>query len=68
MTSRKRTLVPGAEGKLNLFKEEVANELGVEIPHSDGGVWGQVPAEKCGKVGGAMIKKMVESFEKNLII
>lgn len=68
MSNRRGTVVPGAEGKMDKFKEEVAGELGIDVPHGrPDKMWGAIPAERCGEVGGNMVKKMIESFEKNLI-
>ncbi|AGK96989.1 alpha/beta-type small acid-soluble spore protein [Clostridium pasteurianum] len=68
MSNRKDALVPEAEKKLDKFKEEVAQELKIDIPHGNKDkLWGKIPAEKCGEVGGGMIKKMVENYEKSLV-
>ena len=68
MSTRKGALVPGAEKKLDKFKQEVAQELNIDIPHGNNDkLWGRIPAEKCGAVGGSMIKKMVESYERSLV-
>jgi hypothetical protein len=68
MSDKKATVVPGAEQKMDKFKEEVARELGVDMEENKKyQIWGRVPAERCGEVGGNMVKKMVESYEKKLI-
>lgn len=68
MSKRSEPLIPQSQNALNLLKQEVSNELGVEVPHSSPDkLWGYVPAARCGDVGGTMVKKMIESFEKNLI-
>lgn len=59
-----KTLVPEAMAGLEQFKYEVANEIGVQVPSS--GYWGNMTSRECGSVGGYMVKKMVESYEKNL--
>ena len=49
-------------------KEELANEIGFEIPKD--GYWGNVPSRLCGLVGGALggeaVRKAVEDFERKL--
>lgn len=68
MSNRHSALVPQAQNELDKLKMEVSNELGVEVPHtSPTNSWGYIPAQRCGDVGGNMVKKMVESFEKGLV-
>lgn len=62
--TRNRKVVPEAKHGLDTFKYEVANELGVRPPES--GYWGGMTSRECGSVGGFMVKKMVESYEKSL--
>jgi hypothetical protein len=57
-----------AQNELDKLKMEVSTELGIEVPHATPtGRWGYVPAQRCGDVGGNMVKNMIESFEKGLI-
>ncbi|WP_207725701.1 alpha/beta-type small acid-soluble spore protein [Clostridium sp. DJ247] len=68
MSSKQGPIIPQSQDNLSKLKEEVSTELGVEVPHASGNkLWGYVPASRCGTVGGNMVKKMIESFEKNLI-
>ena len=55
-------LVPEAKNGLSQFKTEVANEMGV--PFSD--YTGNLTSKQCGSVGGEMVKRMVEQYEKNI--
>lgn len=64
VTSKNQKVVPEAKEALNQFKYEVANEIGVTAPAS--GYWGNMTSRECGSVGGYMVKKMVESYERNL--
>ncbi|MDV3426714.1 MAG: alpha/beta-type small acid-soluble spore protein [Bacillota bacterium] len=57
-----RKLVPEARKGLNRFKMEVAQEL--NVPFSDYN--GNLTSRECGSVGGEMVKKMIEQYEKNL--
>lgn len=45
------------------FKTEAARELGVDLKQ---GYNGSLTAKEAGSVGGRMVKKMIESYEKNL--
>lgn len=64
LTSKNRSLVPEAKAGLDQFKHEVASEIGVQIPSN--GYWGNMTSRDCGSVGGYMVKKMVEAYERNL--
>ncbi|AKN33560.1 spore protein [Clostridium carboxidivorans P7] len=64
MASRgNRALVPEAKDGLNKFKMESANEVGVNLKQ---GYNGDLTAREAGSVGGNMVKKMVEAYEKGL--
>jgi len=58
-----RTLVPQAREGLNKFKMEAAQEVGVNLSN---GYNGDLTSRQNGSVGGQMVKKMVEQYEKNL--
>ena len=58
-----RTLVPEAKAGLNKFKMEAAQEVGVNLTE---GYNGDLTSRQNGSVGGQMVKKMVEQYEKNL--
>ena len=62
-TSSKKEVVPEAKGALDLFKFEVANELGV--PLTDG-YNGNLTSKQNGSVGGYMVKKMIEQQERQM--
>ena len=55
-----RKLVPEAKDGLNKFKNEVANEMGVPFKDYNG----ELSSKQCGSVGGEMVKRMVEQYEK----
>ncbi|MBU3091490.1 alpha/beta-type small acid-soluble spore protein [Clostridium sp. CM028] len=58
-----KTLVPQAKAGLNKFKMEAAQEVGVNLTE---GYNGDLTSRQNGSVGGQMVKKMVEQYEKNL--
>jgi len=57
-----RQLVPEAKAGLYSFKMETAKELGVPFTDYNG----NLTSRQCGSVGGQMVKKMVEQYERNL--
>ncbi|MCM0647085.1 alpha/beta-type small acid-soluble spore protein [Clostridium swellfunianum] len=64
MASRSnRVLVPEAKEGLNRFKMESAKEVGVNLKE---GYNGDLTSREAGSIGGQMVKKMVEAYEKNL--
>ena len=58
-----RTNVPEAKEALDKFKMEVANEIGVPLTN---GYNGNLTSAQNGSVGGYMVKKMIESYERQL--
>ncbi|ARC85356.1 small, acid-soluble spore s, alpha/beta type family protein [Clostridium argentinense CDC 2741] len=61
--SRNRVLVPEAREGLDRFKMEAAKEVGVNLKN---GYNGDLTSRENGSVGGQMVKKMVEAYERNL--
>ena len=55
--------VPQARAAMDKFKMEAANEVGVNLKD---GYNGDLTSREAGSVGGQMVKKMMESCEKNL--
>lgn len=51
-----------AKKNLNECKMEAAKEVGVSLKQGDNG---DMSARSAGKVGGQMVKKMVNSYSKN---
>ncbi|WP_461613084.1 alpha/beta-type small acid-soluble spore protein [Clostridium sp. Marseille-QA1073] len=58
-----RILVPQAREGLNNFKMEAAREVGVNLKN---GYNGDLTSRENGSVGGQMVKKMVEAYERGL--
>ena len=58
-----KNLVPEAKEALNQFKMQAANEVGVTLKQ---GYNGDLTSREAGSVGGQMVKKMIESYEKNM--
>ena len=55
--------VPQARAAMDKFKMEAASEVGVNLKE---GYNGDLISREAGSVGGQMVKKMIESYEKNL--
>lgn len=63
MASSKKNAVPEAREALNKFKMEAASEVGVNLKQ---GYNGDLTSKQAGSVGGQMVKKMIESYERNM--
>ena len=61
--SGNKNVVPEAREALNRFKMEAASEVGVNLQQ---GYNGHLTSKEAGSVGGQMVKKMIESYEKNM--
>ena len=55
--------VPEARSAMDKFKREAASEVGVNLKE---GYNGDLTSREAGSVGGQMVKKMIESYEKSL--
>ncbi len=55
--------IPEARAAMDKFKMEAAREVGVDLKD---GYNGQLTSREAGSVGGQMVKKMIESYEKSL--
>ncbi len=56
--------VPEAMNALKKFKYEVASEVGVTLKD---GYNGNISAKDAGKIGGNMVRKMIQQAENNMI-
>ena len=61
--SSNRKLVPEAMTALDKFKYEVASEVGVNLKD---GYNGDLTSKDAGKIGGQMVKKLIEQAERNM--
>ena len=59
-----RKLVPEAMDSLERFKYEVASEVGVNLKN---GYNGDISAKDAGKIGGNMVRKMIQQAENQMI-
>ena len=56
-----KSVVPGAREALDRFKMEAASDVGVNLKQ---GYNGDLTSQQAGSIGGQMVKKMIESYEK----
>jgi hypothetical protein len=61
-TSTNETLVPEAKAALRRFRDQVATEFGLDFT----GYNGDKTSWECGKVGGEMVRRMIETAERNM--
>lgn len=59
----KSTMVPEAKQAMERFKMEAANEVGVNLKQ---GYNGDLTSRQAGSVGGQMVKKMIEQYERSM--
>ena len=62
-SSSNRKVVPEAREALNKFKYEVASEVGVTLKE---GYNGDIAARDAGKIGGQMVRKLIETAERQM--
>ena len=55
--------VPGAKEAMNKFKQEVASEVGVNLKQ---GYNGYISSKDAGRVGGNMVRKLIQQAENNM--
>ena len=63
MTNSNKSVVPEAKEALNKFKYEVDNEVGVNLKQ---GYNGDLSSKDAGRIGGNMVKKMIQQAENNM--
>ena len=56
-------MVPEARAAMDRFKMEAAAEVGVNLKQ---GYNGDLTSRQAGSIGGQMVKKMIESYEKSM--
>ena len=63
MARSNKNVVPEAMDSLERFKYEVASEVGVNLKN---GYNGKISARDAGRIGGNMVKKMIEQAENQM--
>ena len=63
MTSSNRKVVPEAKESLDKFKYEIANEMGISLKD---GYNGNLSSRDAGRIGGNMVRKLIQQAESNM--
>ena len=63
MKTNNQINIPEARNAMDKFKMEAANEVGVSLKN---GYNGDLTSREAGSVGGQMVKKMIEDYERKL--
>lgn len=63
MSNRNRVEVPEAKDAMDRFKMEVASEIGVPLKQ---GYNGDLTSAQNGSVGGEMVRRMIQDYEKSM--
>ena len=63
ISNSNQKVVPEAREALNRFKHEVASEVGVNLKD---GYNGNISARDAGRIGGNMVRKLIEQAENNM--
>lgn len=64
MTNSNSKVVPAAKDALNKFKYEVASEVGVNLKD---GYNGDLSSRDAGRIGGNMVRKLIQQAENNMV-
>ncbi|MHB1391835.1 MAG: small, acid-soluble spore protein, alpha/beta type [Clostridia bacterium] len=63
MARRNQKVVPQATAALDRFKFEIATEVGVNLKE---GYNGDIAARDAGRIGGQMVKRLIETAERSM--
>lgn len=63
MSERHDTVVPQAKDALDKMKFQIAGEVGVNL---SGGYNGDIRAKDAGRIGGQMVRRMIQYAEDSL--
>ena len=63
MKSNNQINVPQAREAMDKFKMQAAQEVGVDLKQ---GYNGHLTSREAGSVGGQMVKKMIEAYERSM--
>ena len=61
MARSNKLVVPEAKQAMNNLKNEVAKQVGVNLKQ---GYNGELTSREAGSIGGEMVKRMIESYER----
>lgn len=63
MARSNQKVVPHASAALERFKYEIATEVGITLKE---GYNGDIAAKDAGKIGGQMVRRLIETAERNM--
>ena len=63
MARNNQKVVPQATAALDRFKFEIASEVGVNLTE---GYNGDITARDAGRIGGQMVKRLIETAERSM--
>ena len=63
MARNNQKVVPQAAAALDRFKFEIATEVGVNLKE---GYNGDIAARDAGRIGGQLVKRLIETAERNM--
>jgi hypothetical protein len=58
-----KILVPEAEGAMDNLKNSIASEFGIDFTDT---YKGNLSAKQCGKVGGEMVRRIIEQMKNEI--
>lgn len=58
-----KILVPEAEGAMDSLKKSIASEFGIDF---DSSYKGNLSAKQCGRVGGEMVRRIIEQMKHEI--
>ena len=65
MARSRKPVNPAAENALDTMKFEIASELGIADRVRSNG-WSTMTSADCGRVGGQMVRKMIQQYESSM--
>lgn len=64
--SKTDQVVPKAHKALDNMKYEIASELNLPVHQGSEDYWGDLSSKDCGRVGGRMVKNLIQMAESQL--
>ena len=65
MANTNKLVNPSAKNAMDTMKYEIASELGIADQVRQNG-WSTMTSADCGRVGGQMVRKMVEQYQSKV--
>ncbi|MCX7884779.1 MAG: alpha/beta-type small acid-soluble spore protein [Caloramator sp.] len=66
-SSGRTQLVPEVHMLLDNMKYEIAQELAIPVHQGSEDYWGNISSRDCGRVGGTMVKRMINLAEQEIL-